>query len=259
MSNNSSRVTHAYNHHDGNKDTKCVLHPDGNHTTAECNKLRNLQGSAKGKGKRKDKSHARHQTRPYDSKPQRQSTDKKKGGKGKGKPPSMGSRTPRPDITCDHCQKKGHVARDCYTRQNGQPKVLTQAVTTTTARLPLVVEFQQYVTDVKRKAPSNLETEEDTTNEQTNDSDTNATTNESSSVTEAPAADMLEWGTNSSLSNFEPAWGNAPMQDKMEDKSWETTPKSPPRKTYSPDKNPHRSGTCQYCEVNLGSRKMTVP
>jgi hypothetical protein len=27
----------------------------------------------------------------------------------------MGSRTPRPDITCDHCQKKGHVARDCYT------------------------------------------------------------------------------------------------------------------------------------------------
>jgi hypothetical protein len=60
VTNNSSRVTH--NNHGGNKDTKCVLHPDGNHTTAECNKLRNLQGSAKGKGKRMDKSHAPNQT-----------------------------------------------------------------------------------------------------------------------------------------------------------------------------------------------------
>ncbi len=208
VSNNSSRVTHAYNNHGGNKDTKCVLHPDGNHTTAECNKLRNLQGSAKGKAKRTDKRNARNQTRPYDSSAHSKGkgTDRKKGGKGKGKPPSMGSRTPCPDITCDHCQKKGHVTRDCYTRQNGQPKVLTQAVTTTTARLPIVVEFQQYVTDVKRKATSNLETEEDTTNEQTHESDTNETTNESSSANEAPATDMLEWGTNSSLSTFEPAW-----------------------------------------------------
>jgi hypothetical protein len=100
-----------------------------------------------------------------------------------------------------------------------------------TARLPLVVDFQKYVTDMKRKATSNLETEEDTTNEQTNESDTNETTNESSSANEAPAADMLEWGTNSSLSTFEPAWGIVPMQDKMENISWETAPKSPPRKT----------------------------
>jgi hypothetical protein len=49
------------------------------------------------------------------------------------------------------------------------------------------------------------------------------------------------------------------MHDKTEDTSWETEPKSPPRKSYSPDKNPHRSGSCQYCEVNLGSRKMHGP
>jgi len=143
VSNNSSRVLNAYTTQGGNKATKCVLHPDGNHTTAECNKLRNLKGQDKGKGKRTDKN-PRHQIKSYQSPayPQKgKGTGRRQGGKGKGKQPSMGSRTPRTDITCDHCQKKGHVARDCYTRQNGQLKVLTQAVTTTNERSPLIVEF----------------------------------------------------------------------------------------------------------------------
>jgi hypothetical protein len=136
VSNNSSRMTQSYTNHGGNKDTKCVLHPDGNHTTAECNKLRNLKVTDKGKGQRTDKRNPRNQTRPYQrpANPKGKGTKRKGGGKGKGKPSSMGSRTPRTDITCDHCQKKGHVARDCYTRQNGHPKVLTQAVTTTNER-----------------------------------------------------------------------------------------------------------------------------
>jgi hypothetical protein len=128
----------------------------------------------------------------------------------------MGSRTPRTDITCDHCQKKGHVARDCYTRQKGHPKVLTQAVTTTNERSPLVVEFQQYVTEVKRKATSNLEHEEDTTNEQQDESATVShedTQHASSTEQEAPATDntVQEWGT------FEPAWGTGPITDNRKD------------------------------------------
>jgi hypothetical protein len=230
VSNNSSRVTQNYTNHGGNKESKCVLHPDGNHTTAECNKLRNLKGTDKGKGKRTDKRNPRNQTKPY-QRPAHPNGKGKGGGKGKGKPPSMGSRTPRTDITCDHCQKKGHVARDCYTRQNGHPKVLTQAVTTTNERSPLVVEFQQYVTDVKRKATSNLEHEEDTTNEQQDESATVShedTQHASSTEQEAPATDntVQEWGT------FEPAWGTGPIKDNTKDASWETAPTSTPRNNY---------------------------
>ncbi len=108
VSNNISRVTQNYTNHGGNKDTKCVIHPDGNHTTAECNKLRNLKGIDKGKGMRTEKRSPRNQTRPYQhpANAKGKGTDRKGGEKGKGKPPSMGSRTPRTDITCDHCQKK---------------------------------------------------------------------------------------------------------------------------------------------------------
>ena len=85
-------------------------------------------------------------------------------------------------------------------------------------------------------------------------------TNESSSTYDAPVAELHEWGNTSSLApTFQPTWGTEPRQDNMEDTSWEDTNKSPPRQTYSPDKNPHRSGSCQYCEVNLGSRKMNGP
>ncbi len=109
VSNNSSRVTHTFTTHSGNKDTKCVLHPESNHTTAECNKLRNLQGPAKGKGKRPDKHNARNQTRPYDRThtPKGKGSDRRKGGKGKGKPPTMGSRTPRPDTRVTIARRKG--------------------------------------------------------------------------------------------------------------------------------------------------------
>ncbi len=265
MSNNSSRVTHAYNNHGGNKDTKCVLHPDGNHTTAECNKLRNLKGTDKGKGKRTDKKNHRHQIKPYHGPAYSQNnkgkgTGRRQGGKGKGKQPFMGSRTPRTDITCDHCQKKGHVARDCFTRQNDRPKVLTQAVTTSS---PLVVEFQQYVTDVKRKATSNLAEADDETNEPNNESNTvsqDDSQDESSTKLSPEHSYILhEWGTNvPSQVVFEPAWGNAPTADNKDvDTSWKTVNTPPPPDNYSPEKNPHRSGSCQYCDVSLRSRKMT--
>jgi hypothetical protein len=264
VSNNSSRMTNAY--HGGNKDTKCVLHPDGNHTTAECNKLRNLKGQDKGKGKRTDKN-SRHQLKPYHSPAYPQNnkgkgTGRRQGGKGKGKQPSMGSRTPRTAITCDHCQKKGHVARDCYTRQNGHLKVITQAVTTTNTRSPLVVEFQQYVTDVKRKATSHLEDADDETNEPHNVSSTVSQDNsQDDNNTKLSPEHSYEWGTNvSSQVVFEPAWGNAPTADNTdEDTSWGTVNTPPPPNNNSPEKNPHRSGSCQYCDVSLRSSKMTGP
>jgi hypothetical protein len=106
--------------------------------------------------------------------------------------------------------------------------------------------------------------EEDTTNEQQEESDTvshDDTQHASSTEQEAPAADytVQEWGNHSSLSTFEPAWGTGPMKDKTEDASWGTVPTSTPSNNYSPEKNPHRSGICQYCEVNLRSRKMNGP
>jgi hypothetical protein len=106
------------------------------------------------------------------------------------------------------------------------------------------VEFQQYVTDVKRKATSNLEHEEDTTNEQQEESDTvshDDTQHASSTEQEAPAAEytVQEWGNSSSLSTFEPAWGTEPMKNKTEDASWGTVQTSTPSNNYSPEKNPH--------------------
>ncbi len=84
------------------------------------------------------------------------------------------------------------------------------------ARLPLVVEFQQYATDVKRKATSNPDKEEDTTNER----DTQELQQESSSAQDAPVVDMHAWDSTSSLFTFEPAWGTGPMyDDKTEDTS----------------------------------------
>ena len=108
--------------------TKCALHPDGNHTTADCKKLRQIQlqtntsggrGSNKGKGKGKGKSKRPpwQNTNNTANAP----TTNRKGGKGKGKQHHLGSRQPKFTGTCSHCGIVGHMARDCYKRQQGTP------------------------------------------------------------------------------------------------------------------------------------------
>ena len=37
------------------------------------------------------------------------------------------------------------------------------------------------------------------------------------------------------------------------------TPAIQPTPNYSPDRNPHRSGICQYCDTPIGSKKMNGP
>ncbi len=128
-----------------------------------------------------------------------------KGRKGKGKQPHLGSRQPKFTGNCSHCGIVGHMARDCYKRQQGTPQtVLKQKSTTTIKKKPALIEFQQFPTFVQR----HLEGENEDDNENQKDDEgkekgnnlnslTDATSVESSSTTmeeSDPKETTLTWG-----------------------------------------------------------------
>jgi hypothetical protein len=86
----------------------CILHPDSNHSTADCKKLKALKNSE----------------------------------------------------YCNHCGKTGHVARDCFTRQRELQQNTTQLQQSSSNKTDhfsdsTSIEFQQFVTTVKRKSERN--------------------------------------------------------------------------------------------------------
>ncbi len=99
----------------------CVLHPESNHTTEQCKKLRDLKattkptyplsGKRKGNPKGKGKGREKGNRIPYDKPHWKAGASAGSNPKGKGKGRGRGNGK---DITCSHCHKVGHEARDCF-------------------------------------------------------------------------------------------------------------------------------------------------
>jgi hypothetical protein len=128
-----------------------MIHPESNHTTEQCKKLRELKHSSppnlfpkgKGKGKNSDKG---KRSGSY-TKGNITKTAGNKKGKGYGNPKgkAKGERKPSGE-TCSHCHKEGHVARGCYTRK----REMNQNTTHATHDEEMPIEFRNYVTFAKR-------------------------------------------------------------------------------------------------------------
>jgi hypothetical protein len=106
LSQNSNRI--------GGK-SSCMYHPNSNHSTVDCEKLKSMnrgqspQRAGKGKPKK-----SKYGNRSFKPKEQAKAGGKGKGaGKGKGKPKSKPF-----DGECRNCGKTGHMARDCYSRKS---------------------------------------------------------------------------------------------------------------------------------------------
>ncbi len=146
--------------------TNVLFYPDGNHTAAECKKLRQLQfnpsGRMGGRGRGTNKSKGRKgrekgkQTTSWNTNP----SPKGKYGKGeKGKTQKLGSRKPKFNGECSHCGITGHMARDCYKRQQGTKPIPVKQLNTAvdssepsnSLLKPALIQFQQFPTFVKRK------------------------------------------------------------------------------------------------------------
>jgi hypothetical protein len=172
----------------------CPLHPDSQHTSAECKKLRELASSTRspypgGKGKRgdkgKDKGKRAFSPRKDGLWTPRNTNGNKKGkgyGGGKGKDKrnrTYTADTPNPykDMDCSHCGKKGHPARNCYKRLNAVANTVSQ--NNTTINEPTTIAFQQFGTFMKRKA--------DTQNTEDDDEDNTVTDAPEPNTTDAPA------------------------------------------------------------------------
>ena len=105
-------------------------------------------------------------------------------GKGKGKTSTLGSRKPKFNGTCSHCGIIGHMARDCYKRQQGTtPVTIKQNTTnvessqTTTHELkPALIQFQQFPTFVKRKLEGTNYHEPDESSSSNQDNDSHLST-----------------------------------------------------------------------------------
>ncbi len=99
--------------------------------------------------------------------------EKGKSGKGKGKPSALDSRKPKFAGTCSHCGIVGHMARDCYKRQQETTTTVKQNTVSFTddsspspnlTQKPELIQFQQFPTFVKRKlegSSTNEDSDED--------------------------------------------------------------------------------------------------
>jgi hypothetical protein len=170
---------------------------------------------------------------------------KGKFGKGKGKPPALGSRKPKFTGTCSHCGIVGHMARDCYKRQQETPKTVKQNTvsytndTSTSPNLtqkPDLIQFQKFPMFMKQRKLEGSSTNEESDEDKTND------------------------GQLTSSQDDPPTWGkrNNPTQDE-ENYEWGDTPAVQLTRHNSHDRNPHRSGICQYCDTPIGSKRINGP
>jgi hypothetical protein len=106
----------------------CIYHPNSNHSTSECEKLKSMNEIGKGKGNPNKKGYGNRSSQKGKGRGQ------KSNGKGKGR--GKGTGTPAFSGECTHCGKTGHTARDCYSRkrasgtqtfQQNQQKVANEA------------------------------------------------------------------------------------------------------------------------------------
>ena len=134
----------------------CVLHPDSNHTTEQCKKLRDLKTnqpnytpSGKGKGRQKGKGKTKGKGNRSDKPTWKPGPNKGSNPKGKGRGRGRGTGT---EVTCSHCHKSGHEARDCFTRKREMNQTTTNFSLTNTTQdeTEIPIEFRNYVTFVKR-------------------------------------------------------------------------------------------------------------
>ena len=108
----------------------CMLHPESNHTTEQCKKLRDLKHpptpSSYPKGKGKGRNGGKGKRSGTHTKGQKLEGTKKGKGHGSPKGKTKGDRKPSGE-TCSHCHKTGHVARDCFTRKREMNQNTTHA------------------------------------------------------------------------------------------------------------------------------------
>jgi hypothetical protein len=260
----------------------CPLHPDSQHTSAECKKLRELASTPRspypgGKGKRGDKGKGKGKRafspRKYGPWTPRNTNGNKKGkGYGGGKEKDKGNRTytadtpnPYKDMECSHCGKKGHPARNCYKLLNAATTTVSQ--NNTTINEPTTIAFQQFGTFMKRKAVEQ--------NSEDDDADNTVTDAPEPNTTDAPLITDLvhpapvtqpshnDWG--SSSASFQPTWGNNDKSEQdFNDDEWGNTDDTATGGdnrpiNYSPKRNPTRSGICCCCDKNICYRKMNGP
>jgi hypothetical protein len=250
----------------------CPLHPDSQHTSADCKKLRELASSTRspypgGKGKRGDKGKGKGKRAFSPRKdgpwtPRNTNGNKKGKGYGGGKGKDKGNRTytadtPNPfkDMECSHCGKKGHPARNCYKRLNAATTTVSQ--NNTTVNEPTTIAFQQFGTFMKRKTEQQHSEDDDADNTVTDAPE--PTTTDAPLITDlihpAPVTQPShnEWG--SSSASFQPTWGNNDKSEQdFNDDEWGHTDNTATGGdnrpiNYSPERNPTRSGICCYCEI----------
>ena len=257
----------------------CVLHPDSNHTTEQCKKLRDLKtsqpnynpsGTGKGKGKNKGKGKARTKGNRNDKPQWKTGPNKGTNPKGKGRGRGRGTGA---DVTCSHCHKAGHEARDCFTRKREMNQTTTNFIPPHTDQdnVELPIELRNYVTFVKRQRddndyhtswqddetpPSTPSSEDETmptvrenmTNEQEeSSSNPEPGKNNGKNESEGSSSDLILGPVNPST------WQSLHrhQNDEYEQLDWG---RGKIKSNYSPPRTqPYRSGLCQYCDKPMGS------
>ena len=276
----------------------CMIHPESNHTTEQCKKLRELKnpstpnsfpkGRGKGKNGGKGKRSGQH------TKGNKIEGNKKGKGYGSPKGKAKGERKPSGE-TCSHCHKEGHVARDCYTRK----REMNQHTTHATHDEEIPIEFRNFVTFAKRPRDVHsseyvsLDTNEDSdpstpnsnVDEGENDDTSDNENEHNREITDEPDDEIsISEETNESSSIKEPApFLSYPLtrqqtlalqspDDRGEPpkpRSWDHYQRPPPDDTdgwgetkmnYSPKRTPpYRSGLCQYCDERISTHTITGP
>jgi hypothetical protein len=215
-----------------------------------------MGGRGRGTNKRKGKGREKgKQTTSWNNTP----SSKGKYGKGeKGKTQTLGSRKPKFTGTCSHCGIIGHMARDCYKRQQGTTPVTIKQNTTnvdsfqpTTHELkPALIQFQQFPTFVKRKLEGTNYHEPDESSSSNQDNDSHLSTDAPDTtftIDDDDETDVSTWGTKTDTTNRDTqhGWGG------------DSTKKQ--TRHNSPDLNAYRLGQCTYCDCNIGSKRMHGP
>jgi hypothetical protein len=150
------------------------------------------------------------------------SPPKGKQDKVKDKTSPLGYRKPKFTGTCSHCGITGHMARDCYKRQQGAPSVTLKQNNTTTLKespsphkKPALIEFQQFPTFVKRKLEGTNYHEPDDASSSVQDDDTNLNSTASAAILAVEAEGEYDsWGTKTDTTSQDTqhTWGNTSTQ-----------------------------------------------
>jgi hypothetical protein len=131
-----------------------------------------------------------------------------------------------------HCGIIGHMARECYKRQQGTKPVTVKQLHTNVdspddpSQRPALIEFQQFPTFVKRKLEGTNYHEPDEASNSNQDNDSHLNTNataDTSTVDDDEENDASTWGikTDTTSRDSQHAWEANPRQNKLD-----TTPQT---------------------------------